>query len=449
MRKEIVLTVSDEETNGSRLSTVDRTVAHVRFLVAHNPHQNPLPQKMSSSMQHQLTKHEMLVRNQRLREFVRMYHKRFALFTFNPILSDVKFFDETFDNRQAFLEATGTSIAQVVHLAEDGFVSRDASSDTRHLFFNGHLLCDLQTPWSPRVADDLVRMMEKVRMPDGTPPLLVNPRDFPLARSTHVPWTFLDALLPFQFFKVPMQRPLSFYGGHGWKDVLIPLPEHWNAWDECTRLRHVKRDFSKPTGVFRGTLTGRFTDERNIRIQLARLSNLHPKLLDAGLSAWTNRIRVADFAEVSGELIVEDPPKPKQELLRPPLTQEEQCEYPVLVYAPGHVGASRLGWHMCSGSAVLMVDDPSCRAPDMWFMTSDFHARTVRFVNQDFVDKKDGGIVFSCRLEDVGPALDVLRQTPDLVRRVSKKCTEWAEKMFHPHHQRKVLQEACESSVSV
>jgi hypothetical protein len=390
--------------------------------------------------------HELALRHDRLREFVHTFHKRFAEFVFAGTLQDVKFFDPPFDNSKVFQRLFGSRIEFVLKI-EDGMAFPQQCAQAREWWFNGHLLCDTVTqPWSPRAADSLVKMMKTVKMPHNTPPLLVNPRDFPFCKTDgSVPWTFVDAPLPPEFAH-DMQKPLSFYGGRQWKDVLIPLPEHWHVWEECVHLRALKRDISLPTGVFRGTFTGRFLDDRNVRVQLAKLSTQHPGLLDAGFSKWTNRLRVVTFVPESSTLVIEAPPPVDLSLMRAEMTREEQCKHDVLVYAPGHVGSSRLAWQLCSGSVVLLVDDPSCAAPDMWFMKEDFQTRLVRFSSGMFQSSE--GIAFSCASSEVLMALDVLKHSPDLVDRVRAACLRWAEDMFSTKSLEGNLQHACEACVA-
>ena len=397
-------------------------------------------QKMSSF-------HQLAECHDRLLEFIRAFHKRFAEFSFAEGLQDVKFLDPAFDNGQMFQRLFGTRIDFVLRI-EDGVAFPHPCAQAQEWWFNGHLLCDtVSQPWNPRVADALVVMMKTVTMPHNSPPLIVNPRDFPFCKADgKVPWTFLEAPLPSEH-KEKMQKPLSFYGGQKWTDILMPLPEHWNVWKECESLRCIPRDSGLSTGVFRGTFTGRFLDDRNVRMQLAKFSKQHPGVLDAGFSKWTNRLRVVTFVPESSTLVIEAPPSVDVSLLRPEMSREQQCKHDVLVYAPGHVGSSRLAWQLCSGSAVLMVDDPSCAAPDMWFMSEKFQSNIVRF--SEGVFQASNGIAFACTPSDVLQALEALKRSPDLLSRVRASCLHWAEQMFSQLSVQKHLQQACLDSVTI
>ena len=154
-----------------------------------------------------------------------------------------------------------------------------------------------------------------------------------------------------------MHRPLSFYGGEDWHDILIPPPEHYDIWNRCANLRKIKKN---SMAIFRGTLTGKYTDNRNARVQVCSLKH---KRLDAGFTAWTNRERAINLKDAYLEISL----PPLSPLLFPKMTLEEQAAYGIQIYIPGHVASSRLAWQMCSGSAVIMIRDETCVAPDMWF----------------------------------------------------------------------------------
>ena len=379
----------------------------------------------------------------RLIDFGRTFHKRFGLVSFGAAekLSKVEFVDvDPFDNTAVFKHLTGSPLRTLVVESMNGSsFSEIMPAALAGFWFNGHLLCDWKDPWRPRAAQALVDMFSTLSLPPCT--LVINPRDFPWCKKdSSVPWTFVKAWLPPAFFGVPMQRPLSFYGGPAWSDVLMPLPEHWNVWADTEPLRSVERR-EMPIGVFRGTLTGRFLDARNVRVRLCELSKLHPSLLDARLSAGTNRRRVA---RVEGDVLHVEEAERQLSLLGPSLSQAEQAAFKVLVYAPGHVAASRLAWNLCSGSAVLMVRDPSCAAPDMWFTTPDFDARVARFVDGAFVSNASS-IAFACDVEDVLVALDVLRLNPKLLETVTRSCVSWAEKTFAHEAVKAALRKACEA----
>ena len=395
--------------------------------------------------------YEKEVRLSRLVEYGRTFHKRFGVFSFNGNsgLNRAEFVDvNPFDNSSIFQHLQGSPLLHLSMTNKFGNVALTPKhpQELSSVFFNGHLLCDWNEPWRPRAATPLITMMSHIAGL-GNAHIIVNPRDFPWCKKDHsVPWTFLKVWLPSKFFQVPMQRPLSFYGGPEWTDILMPLPEHWRVWEETEGLRSIPRLAEAPIGVFRGSLTGRYLDERNVRIRLCMKSHEHPGLFDASLSGWSNRIRVRGLVE--GVLHAQDPPPADDRLLGDPMDKEQQCAYRVIVYAPGHVASSRLAWNLCSGSAVLMVNDPSCLAPDMWFTTTDFDTRVARFVDGKFITTPST-IAFACDAEDVLRALDTLRLDPQLLGSVTRQCLEWSSKTFAFAAVRMALQKACEMAASV
>lgn len=380
----------------------------------------------------------------RLVDFGSAFHKRYGLVLFgaDKTLSKVEFVDvEPFDTSALFQHISGSPLCDLIVHSPATQSARVAPADLAGFYFNGHLLCDWKEPWRPRAAEALVEMFWCLSLPACT--LVVNPRDFPWCKKDQsVPWTFAKAWLPKQFFGVPMQRPLSFYGGPDWLDVLMPLPEHWNVWKETESLRTVKRRSDIAVGVFRGTLTGRFLDARNPRVRLCELSKLHPGLLDARLSAWTARRRVLGV-EAGSVLHVQEADK-DESLLGPSLTKEEQAQFQVLVYAPGHVAASRLAWQLCSGSVVLMVRDPSCVAPDMWFTTPEFYSRVAPFAHGSF-QTTTTTLAFSCDVEDTLSALETLSMKKETLDAARDRCLEWAKETFRQTHVKAALQTACET----
>jgi hypothetical protein len=84
-------------------------------------------------------------------------------------------------------------------------------------WFNGHILCNTNTRWTDRGLDILHYMFSKTNLKLGTltKTIILNKRDYAWVRRDQTypyPWRFGTAL-PIEFYDVPMQRPLSFYGG--------------------------------------------------------------------------------------------------------------------------------------------------------------------------------------------------------------------------------------------
>lgn len=238
--------------------------------------------------------------------------------------------------------------------------------DTRSWWLNGHVVCNTDAPWSTRGLDQIERSVRQAAaIAKYTGAVFFNRRDFP--------WLPMDETLsahqaafpgglerPAWYGRRPRDAPVfSFYGSSEFHDKLWPPPEHWAlAAQGLANGAEPRRSMA----VFRGSLTGRFLDARNVRLQLVQLSHKRPDLLDAGLTAWTPRDRLLQGRlEYSG--------RPSYVDLKAPMSPSEQALYDIVVYAPGHVASSRLGWHLLAGQygcATIVLDDPSCLAPDMW-----------------------------------------------------------------------------------
>jgi len=233
--------------------------------------------------------------------------------------------------------------------------------DQSKWWLNGHILCNTAGPWGLRGIDDITKYLEKSLLPwtHDTFIFFVNRRDFPIfmAGSKITPlWPVFGRTpeLP-QFYGLPeWSGVLSYYASKENADLLWPVPEQWSL---------SKQQFAPwpkiPKAVFRGSLTGRFIDSRNIRLSLISLR--HPDV-DAGLTAWTPRCRIYGTQVVYNG-------KPRDFHLCDTLSPYEQSKYAVIIYVPGHAASMRLGWHYLSGSCVIKIDDSSCAAPLQWFDT--------------------------------------------------------------------------------
>lgn len=300
--------------------------------------------------------------------------------------------------------------------------------DTKDWWFNGHLLCNTRAAWSSRDVETLSLMFSTVRM-QGPARVLVNRRDFPWVKTDGtLPYTFLRGPLP-QVFCSLKELPLSFYGGRMWRDMLIPPPDHWSVWKDTESLRRQPFATRKRTAVFRGTLTGKHMDDRNVRIALCKVRHT---LLDAGLTAWTRRERIS---LKDGNLQVIAPP-PSMPLV-PSLTREEQAHYQVLIYAHGHVASSRLAWQLCSGSLVIALDSP-CDAPEMWFSDKipKWRFRVGETPPHDacFLETTLGSLI---------PCLEWCLANSEVTHQIVQTCLSTSSKVFHTERLRQALQHAC------
>ena len=256
-------------------------------------------------------------------------------------------------------------------------------------WLNGHLLCNTSNKWSDRSLIQLKTILESIKWNYGPTAFFINRRDAPLfmkasKMTPHWPALGPEPEVPL-FYGLDEKSPvLSFYGSSDHKDLLWPPPEHWslnlNDWPSWPK---------KPQAIFRGSLTGRYSDIRNMRLQLIRKANwIGPEMIDAGLTAWTPRCRVESF--LKNTFVVYNGP-PSDVVFKRPLTTHEQAQYAIIVYVPGHSASMRLAWHYLSGSCVVHLKDPSCAAPMQWFDTLK-HSEYMFEANKHYIETDIQGL---------------------------------------------------------
>lgn len=241
-------------------------------------------------------------------------------------------------------------------------------NDPTAWWLNGHLLCNTANPWSSRHLDLIKKSLDHIgpvtcRLTEPVA-FFINRRDAPQLMSDPTVTAHYMALGPLaempMFYGIKKRAPVfSYYGSSRHSDILWPPSEHWHlpkVWPCWPK---------KECAVFRGSLTGRYTDDRNIRLQLVRLAKISgARILDAGLTAWTPRCRLEPTKD--GPCVTYNG-KPSDVTLVAPLTMEQQARYAIIVYAPGHCASMRLAWHFLSGSCVIKLEDPTCECPNQWF----------------------------------------------------------------------------------
>jgi len=269
--------------------------------------------------------------------------------------------------------------------------------------------------------------------------IILNKRDYAWVRKDYTypyPWRFA-APLPIEFHRVPMQWPLSFYGGSEWDDVLIPIPENWNVWSETELCRNIKFQDKKPHIVFRGTLTGPTMDHTNPRLA-ACLALKDKPWANVKLSDWTSRERLE---LEDGVLRIRLPPPPSVKF-GTRMTMLEQTQYEVLLYIDGHVASSRKAWHLCSGSLVLCLRSIS-PCDKQWFdrdwlmVSAPYCADKKQFLITDTTTH------FECGIEELEDAAQCLLALDILVKmRIRSNCLTKAEATFSKEHMSAVLRNA-------
>lgn len=100
--------------------------------------------------------------------------------------------------------------------------------------------------------------------------------------------------------------------------------------------------------VFRGSATGCFIDENNVRIKATFLSKKYPNLLDAGITSFNRKIK----KNLNKPLQVIDPQFNKASFM----TLQEKAKFKYILNLDGHVSAFRLGHELSLGSVVFIPE---------------------------------------------------------------------------------------------
>lgn len=258
--------------------------------------------------------------------------------------------------------------------------------DVSRWWFNGHVVCNVMPPhvWGGYQLDAVHHMLSAAAGRDPTlrASFLFNKRDFPLLRrdGTWLGATGALAAAPPQSAGPAVPPVLSFFGGDGFADALLPPVDDWGlacGWEwmpeaeragraDSARLRQLAaaRPWAarRQVAVFRGSATGPgTTTSDNQRLSLAFASMAFPHILDAGITSWTSRDRKKPGD--AAMRFVDPTALPLQ--LSPRLSMEEQMDYRYVVYVQGHAAAARMGTLLHLGCVVLRVRETT-PAPRLW-----------------------------------------------------------------------------------
>jgi hypothetical protein len=301
--------------------------------------------------------------------------------------------------------------------------------DSEKWWLNGHIVCNVvpKNLWSLRGLGAMQEMLdEAISIHDDLARLnstfVLNKRDCPMMRKEGSPFLSLGAKRLHPLYDRPMKPPLSFYVGPLWSDIPIPLPEAW-TWStrgdidgggfllqKCFQdggiLQPTEFDLKINKCVFRGTATGAGLDYDNQRIKLA---SMKIDKLDAGITAWNQRDRVI-HGVVNFQI---PPPWPLSSRLSP----KEQANYKIILYVDGHQAASRLIWHLASGSAIFMVDSsPLCLAPKLWL-----HQHLIENVHFVRIAHDMSDLDYVLRSIDTKRLFDLARNAYELANKILTK----------------------------
>jgi hypothetical protein len=100
--------------------------------------------------------------------------------------------------------------------------------------------------------------------------------------------------------------------------------------------------------VFRGSATGCFIDDKNVRIKATKISQKYPELIDCGITSLNKKIK----KNINEPLSVISTNIQKASFM----TIEEKAKFKYILNLDGHVSAFRLGHELSLGSVVLIPE---------------------------------------------------------------------------------------------
>lgn len=124
--------------------------------------------------------------------------------------------------------------------------------------------------------------------------------------------------------------------------------------DDCSNgyidIENIKVDWNNKIDkcIFRGSATGCYIDENNVRIKATMLSKKYPELLDAGITSFNRKIK----KNIGKSLVVIKPQFNKATFV----SLQDRAKYKYILTLDGHVSAFRLGSEMVLGSVLLLPD---------------------------------------------------------------------------------------------
>jgi hypothetical protein len=376
---------------------------------------------------------------QRLRNYASVFHKAWI---------EIDFKDGKFVSlRKVDMEKNynNTIALKNITLSKDFYLPKwndCAYVPLQNWWFNGHILCNTDQKWTDRGLDILYYMFSKTNLGQLTKTIILNKRDYAWVRKNQTypyPWRF-DDILPIEFYKVPMQKPLSFYGGENWDDILIPIPEHWNVWGETELCRDIKLKNKIPHIVFRGTLTGPNINIQNDRIK-ANIDFKNIAWADVKLTDWTSRERLQIENNILNIIF---PTFTRSDIsFGPKLTFLQQSNYELLLYIDGHVASSRKAWHLCSGSIVLCLKSKSY-CPKQWFDDEwDTTAAIYNLEKKQFDINNNTTTHFQCDIDTVVEAASfILNLDQNIKLEIIQRCLQKASHTFSKENMAKIVKDA-------
>ena len=234
---------------------------------------------------------------------------------------------------------------------------------------------------------DMFREMTKTNIKTKinlTKPFIIWLKDFPL----------LPITTPGPFIPIFSQSTCPNYA-----DIAIPNNEEWAMitkkyyptkckFDDIDAIMNVSWENKIEKAFFRGSGTGCFSDDRNPRFHVSRLSKLHPDLLDAGITRCVQRDKMED------DIIVQTHPTGLDFNLSPEVPMPEFGRYKYILNIKGNGAAYRLPYLFFLGSVVLIVQTKF----SLWFEPALVPWKHYIPIREDLSNLTD--VVVWCRAND-------------------------------------------------
>lgn len=219
-------------------------------------------------------------------------------------------------------------------------------------------LLDYRNMWSVPNSDAYLSMLRAAAPGIKNAHFMLNVRDCPQLRrdGTHPqPFLFTAASPLLHTRALPV---LSGYTGPEYADIPIPLP------NDVAVIRFTPWASRHARAVFRGSATGcGNTVSTNQRIALVALSRSAPTVLDAKLTSWSHRDKVA------GGRVHRTHPLPDMQASRTFfLSPQAQTRFKYTVYVDGHSASNRFACLLAMHSCILRVASPAnLPGSELWF----------------------------------------------------------------------------------
>ncbi len=304
-----------------------------------------------------------------------------------------------------------------------------------------------------------IEMLSEIKVPDTC--FFVNARDMPILKIDKED-NLLEHPYPVLFPGYSLYtenkrlnnlysgQMVNIYSGAGhidYSDIKMPTDDDikstlWKTDSEIIKVPEWSKRIDK--AIFRGSVTGRYTDIKNLRIQIAFLSKMNPELIDASFRSFNKRLKViddmgtCDYIDVSSIL---DPPKRFYknstkikiiDLKGSSMDMSEQVQFKYTIDVQGHSAAYRLPKLLSLGFVVLKIDSEF----SLWFENDNiFKGLEYQYIND--ITVKDihfikipviGGYISADKLFD---SIKFLKENDKYAKIISENAVEYYNKFLN------------------